>query len=165
MYLLERLHNNVSLYPNELGSNINKRLHKKLKDKYTNKILGEKDIYIMHIIESYIQDNGVIDDMTSSVVFNVIYDVISFKPVIDEIIEIEIKFCNDLGIWGVLNELKCDVIECMCPNSYLNGYNYDEILEVFYNKDTKIMVGSIVSVKIVNFKINTNKIDILGRID
>lgn len=179
MFTVIELNNSIALSPNKIGSNIYKKICETLKEKYTNKILGSKDIYIIGILkvdEDSIKD-GVIDDIMATVIYDVKYSVIAFKPIKNELIQVKIQYCNDLGIWGHINDLNNEAITCFCPKTFMKKCKYIESSDGSgcgeFDQDsrddsragTKIGKNSVVSLKIVNFKINTNKIEILGSLD
>lgn len=172
MFTVIELNNSIALNPSKIGSNIYKKICETLKEKYTNKILGSKDIYIIGILkvdEDSIKD-GIIDDIMATVIYDVKYSVIAFKPVKNELIQVKIQYCNDLGIWGHINDLDNEAITCFCPNTFMKKYTYIEPSDrsgcgEFKNGDVLIGKNSVISLKIVNFKISTNKIEILGSLD
>jgi len=163
MFKVESLNDIIPLRPNQIGSNIYDRVVDSLKDKIEHKILGKIDAYVISIVN--IDDssliNGTIDEVTSSINYNVAYDAVVFRPIKGEMIDVKVDYCSDPGIWGYVCYIEDINIQCFLPRKYMKPCSFDEKTETFLIDGEKICKDSTVTLKIVESKIDSNSIEIL----
>jgi len=165
MFKVESLNDIIPLSPNQIGSNIYERVVDSLKEKIEHKILGKIDAYVISIvnIDNSSLINGTIDEITSSVNYNVAYDAVVFKPIKGETIDVKVYYCNEPGLWCYVCYIEGMNIQCFVPRKYMVPCTYNEKNETFIlNNGEKLCKDSIISLKIVESNISSNSIEILG---
>lgn len=157
-----KLTDTIPLRPNQIGSNILEKIIETLRNLYEGKILGRIDAYIIKIVDVNPDsiNNGRIDDINASIIYEVEYTAVIFIPVKNEILDVSVYYCNDLGLWCELTDFKSTVIECFCSKSMIKDYQFNEKTDEFIGK-TVIKVGSKINVKVISSKINSNSINVL----
>lgn len=188
MFYLKTLKDTVPLKPSYIGANIANKILDYLKEKYERKIYGKVNGYVLSVVDVNEKSikNGIVDDTTSFINYTIEYSLVLFIPEKGEYINVKIDYCSNPGLWGSVYDLYdydktegySTFIECFCPNTFMKKYKYNEITEEFEIKkqdllkhdtkhDTKheiIRNGSIVRMRIVSYKIDTNKMEILCEI-
>lgn len=158
----------IPLKPSQIGSNILEKIIETLKNLFEGKILGRIDAFIIKIVDVNPNsiNNGKIDDISASIIYEVEYTAIIFIPKKNEKINVKVINCNDLGIWCKLVDFETDIIECFCPKNYIKNFIYDEKQNEFFSKEKDLFIkeDSIINVNIVTSTINSNSIIILCEI-
>jgi len=163
MFTVTKLRNTVSIGPSEIGSNIYDNVLKKLRNSYSSKINGQLNSYVIEVVslnKDTIKD-GLIDDITASVVYNVSYDAVIFRPVISDKTEVLVSYVNEHGLWGSHALIKTDMIECFCPVKYIEAFTYSEKAEEYRSADRCIKKDTVIEMTIVSFTVTNTKMNIL----
>ena len=164
MYSIKTITNTIKV---KSGENIN-NIIKLIKEKFEKKILCSHNVFIIDVLDINKNDlkNGIIDTITASINYDFEMNVLIFEPIIGNIIDSKVFDCNDLGIW--LSPLHCeeykDIIYIVIPVEFLNDYKYNKNgYYVFKNENLKkVVIGSVVKIKILNRLIENNVIKIVG---
>lgn len=159
MFNIAILDEKVSLDPSNINSNKYNKINTMLTSRYKNKISGQINGYIIDVIDIKNISDGVINDLTSYIMYDVKYVATTFTPIIGSKIDITITHSNNLGIWGILELLPVSNIECFIPKDYIKNYKYND--NEWHSDNGIIGINSIINVNIIQFKLDTNKIIIL----
>lgn len=168
MFSTITLKDTIKLRSNQIGPNIKERIIHSLKKNYEKKVLGKINGYIIEIVdvnEDTIKD-GVINDINGDTNYKLEYTAVMFKPIKEDILDITIDHCNDLGIWGhstILSDVS--IIECICTKNLIpKGFTYDEEFEKWVSETKIIEEGTEVKLKVLNTQIDATKMLIIGNI-
>ena len=126
-YCFKNIRRIISMQPSDLG----KELEIKIKNKINQLFIGqctEEFGYIIDIWKYHLDSNedfeGVVQDTTGDVIFEVRFDIIAFKPHAKEILDGVVYSVNKDGIEVHSGPLKCYIKECRMSN-----YKYDQNLD------------------------------------
>lgn len=168
-YYTVELENDVRISANQLNENLLNCIKDNLILNYEGKISILTNSYIIKIL-SFVNniDNGRVEDLDGSVTYKIKYTAIVFKPENVEV-DITVTKCNDVGLWGYPTLIgNSNVkIECVLPKDII-GIRYTFINGKWICKsDPKKQIenDSQIKVKIMNFVIEVNKINMIGTLN
>jgi DNA-directed RNA polymerase subunit E'/Rpb7 len=174
MFSIVRLSDTIKLNPVNISDNIVEIVKNNLCLKYEHKILSKINSFVVRIIdidENCILD-GIVNDISGEVVYNVAYDAVIFNPIRDSIFDIHITTCDELGMSGKPSLIfdivmkTPTVIDCIIPKDIMEC-DYDINGNCWISKKDpgqKYRIGMDIKIKILSSQIETNKIIIIGTI-
>lgn len=157
MFYLTNLTKELSIFPNDLGKNIEDIISERITD-LEGVVIGENG-YIVSIIEFTQKGDGIIDNETGRVTFKIDYKAITFKPFKGEILHSEVKYINEHGFYCSIGPINVFISKYRSPE-----YIYDTEKNVWYDEKTVINIKDIIPIEIIATKINTTEIACLGKI-
>ena len=182
MYYVSELTSTIKLNASDLNISLKNGIKNGIIRAYERKIIGDLNSFIISILSILDQTEmtGTINDIDGSMTFNVIYRALVFRPENDSVIDLVVTSCNDVGIWGYptlvyknkesyISEMQTSnkiIIECVIPKEMLSqSFKYDT-LDNSWNRSEglKIIKGSEIKVKVINFIIEMNKINMIGNV-
>jgi len=164
MFSVVSLEDSVKLKPEQLGFTKHKEHIVKL---FEGKILGRINSYIIKIIDidtTSIKD-GLVNDIDGSTNYNVKYTAVIFEPVLNQVLNVIVKECNNNTIWfNLLMIPDVSLIECICTKKYIpEKYKFNDDLCIWSSETNDIIgIGTELKLEILNFQIDSNKIMIFG---
>jgi DNA-directed RNA polymerase subunit E'/Rpb7 len=153
MFIINEFVRKICLRPNSLVLENNNAVIKNEIDKLEGMLFGHNG-FIIHVIDYKSVGNSLIDNETGSVIYNVKFDAITFKLLQDEVLYAVVFFVNEYGVYcdvGVTNNVFISHVHIS------NRYKYNQIENVWTGPST-INSGSIVLIKVINVKVETNKL-------
>ncbi len=168
MFYLSSLTKEISVCPKDLKSDANIDIKTYLKNLISSKIRDlEGDVignhgYIISIIEFGQILKGKIDNETGKVNFKISYKAITFKPNVGEILNAFPIFINEYGFFCEVGHLRIFISKHNMEKDW--AYNSEENTWVKKNSE-KIVIGNMLRIKIIAFRINSNEITALAEIN
>lgn len=158
MFYLTKLTKELSLNPIDLGFGIKELIKIQVRN-IENQIIGEHG-YVVLIVEFSYTDKGTVEKESGNVSFKINYNAIIFKPIKDEIVDCVVVMITEYGYFCRMGPVKVFVSRCMIDNNweYLSEENV-------WKNDERVIIekNSIVRLKLVAVKINSNEITALGK--
>ncbi len=157
MFYLVNLTKDLSLVPQNLGTDIKELISNKIRE-LEGKVIGEHG-YIVTIVEFNQQGKGLVENESGNVNFKVDYKAIVYKPFKDEILDAIPVYINEHGFFCKVGPLQIFVSQHM-----LESYKFDANNLVWENEDSIIEIDQPVKLKILATQINSNEITALGKL-
>jgi DNA-directed RNA polymerase II subunit RPB7 len=161
MFYLTKLSKELSLKPQDLGIDIKNLISTKIKD-LEGVVVGDNG-YIIAILEFNHSGRGKVDNETGDVNYKIDYQAISFKPIKGEILQAIASIINEYGFFCNIGPLQIFVSEHTIGESW-KFESEDNSWNASNSGNPKIVVGSVVTLKIIAIRINSNEISALGTI-
>jgi len=161
MFYLSSLTKEICVYPKDLTSDIKLLISSKIRE-LEGTVVGNYG-YIISIIEFNQTSKGKVDNETGRVNYKIMYKAITLKPVVGEIMNVFPMFINEHGFFCNVGHLQIFISQHMMKdwkyNSEENTWNKAK------SPDTQIKIGSMLKIKIIAFRINSNEITSLGNLE
>ncbi len=158
MFYLSSLSKDICIYPKDLGCDIKSLISEKIRE-LEGTVMGSHG-YIVSIVEFNQTSKGKVDNETGRVNYRIMYKAITFKPVIDEILDTFPVFINEHGFFCKVGLLQIFVSQHIMENMRYNSTNKTWI----YPNNQVIDMDKLVRIQIIAFKINSNEITALGKL-
>lgn len=153
LYIPTTLKSRVNLDCNEVRDNIDKKLEKKIKDRFHGKCISTG--YIKKgSIQLISKSRGIIrpSHFTGQVTFEVMYKALVYIPTVNSIVKAQVKNNNKAGMLAMTDPLQ--IIVARHGN---------------FNTDPKVFdqyrIGDIVNIRILKFKLESNHIFAVGKLE
>uniref|UniRef100_A0A7S3UZC8 RNA polymerase Rpb7-like N-terminal domain-containing protein n=1 Tax=Aplanochytrium stocchinoi TaxID=215587 RepID=A0A7S3UZC8_9STRA len=164
MFFSTELEKELSIQPKDLGPSLRHRIRERLAAEVEGKSLGRYGyiIKVENIPDSAIS-KGRLEDATGEVQYKIKFVAIVFRPFKEEVIDAVVGVCNELGFFCHAGPLEIFVSHRTMPEDMQN-YNHETSRWVDDEKKMEIAAGSGVRVRIMNLRIDANKIFAVGTI-
>jgi DNA-directed RNA polymerase subunit E'/Rpb7 len=188
MFYLSSLTKDICVYPKDLSTDIRHLISSKIRE-LEGKVIGNHG-YIISIVEFNQTSKGKIDNETGRVNFKIMYKAITFKPIVNEIVDTFPIFINEHGFFCKIDSMQIFISQHLMKNweynSEKNTWEIDSgsVTKIDsetgsgseYESETEsgsetepiqckcISVKQFVRIKIIAVRINSNEITALAEI-
>jgi DNA-directed RNA polymerase II subunit RPB7 len=166
MFFLVERKDILSLRPQYFGKKVKEEVLKQLRHKVEGKC-DKRYGYTIHVIDLTNVGKGCLDLDTGNAEFPVVYTTLVFKPFLNEILPAKVKKNCEQGFFAYAGPIEIYVSHRNMPSDLKFDPRQDG-LPVFYSEeeeDIRIEVGSLVRVKVINYRLDQDKIAAIGTIN
>jgi DNA-directed RNA polymerase subunit E'/Rpb7 len=175
-YSLDIITEKVSLKSYDLRetNNINTLVKNYVLSKFESSV-SPSGLYVIKVLDinkDQDSNNGLINDLTADIVYNIMFSAFVFNPVIGTTFDIRVTKCTEVGLWGIPIALdvvpsKSVSIECMSSPDLVGGRHYTSSSQSYVNEKGRspIKVGSVVKFKVLNKQVEYRRMLIFGLVE
>jgi DNA-directed RNA polymerase subunit E'/Rpb7 len=169
MFSIVKLDEEINIRANQLGPDLKKQITDTLCSTNEGRIISKINGYLIKILDVDTITVGLINDINGSTCYSVIYSAVMFIPRTknqkDQLLDMDIKKCSEMGIWLALTALsKVDIIECVIPKNYLTDKGFSFNNNTWIKSEKILKIGTEVKVSIINTEVNFNNILMIGQL-
>eukprot|EP00924_Labyrinthula_sp_SR-Ha-C_P005654 snap_masked-scaffold_14-processed-gene-1.9-mRNA-1 protein AED:0.02 eAED:0.02 QI:0/-1/0/1/-1/1/1/0/169 len=154
---------NLSIAPHDLGPKLEERIRNRLKAEVEGKAF-ENYGYIIKINEVDVEERnkrGLIEAETGMVFYQIKFYAVVFRPFRHEVVDAVVGVCHELGFFCHAGPLEIFVSHRTMQEDMQN-FSHEEQKWVTDDRTVEIMAGVAVRVRIMNLRIESNKIFAVG---
>ncbi|EQC38206.1 hypothetical protein SDRG_04633 [Saprolegnia diclina VS20] len=165
MFFLKQLRRELLLHPMHFGPKLHDIIRLRLIEEVEGTSLGKYG-YVIAVTEVRDEDigQGVIQDNSGFVCFDIAYRAILFRPFKNEVLDAVVTVVNPLGFFAEVGPLQVFVSRHAMSTDLTEGYDHENSAWISQDREVEIRKGVGVRLKIMGVSIDVTEINAIGTI-